>query len=45
MFTEELEKLPAPAVAVRYYTEGDFYLFGELNFCFYRSLLLFPAVV
>ncbi|KAL8461494.1 hypothetical protein ACS0TY_032826 [Phlomoides rotata] len=28
---EELEKLPAPAVAVRYYTEGDFYLFDEFQ--------------
>lgn len=27
---EELKGFPAPAVAVKYYTEGDFYLFGEL---------------
>lgn len=31
-FVEELKKLPAPEVAVRYYTEGDLYLFGELTF-------------
>lgn len=26
---DELMKLPAPKVAVKYYTEGDLYLFGE----------------
>lgn len=26
---EELKKLPAPDVAVKYYTEGDLYLFGK----------------
>ncbi|KAL7130347.1 hypothetical protein ABFS83_13G127800 [Erythranthe nasuta] len=28
---EELKDLPAPAVAVKYYTEGDFYLFDEFQ--------------
>lgn len=28
---EELKKLPAPEVAVRYYTEGDLYLFDEFQ--------------
>ncbi|KAL2244965.1 ubiquinol oxidase 4, chloroplastic/chromoplastic [Sesamum indicum] len=28
---EELKRLPAPAVAVRYYTEGDLYLFDEFQ--------------
>ncbi|KAG8385776.1 hypothetical protein BUALT_Bualt03G0080400 [Buddleja alternifolia] len=28
---DELKKLPAPAVAVRYYTEGDLYLFDEFQ--------------
>ncbi|PIN09303.1 Ubiquinol oxidase [Handroanthus impetiginosus] len=28
---DELERLPAPAVAVKYYTEGDFYLFDEFQ--------------
>jgi len=28
-FEEELKKLPAPEVAVKYYTEGDLYMFGE----------------
>ncbi|KAK6149722.1 hypothetical protein DH2020_017247 [Rehmannia glutinosa] len=28
---EELKELPAPGVAVRYYTEGDFYLFDEFQ--------------
>jgi ubiquinol oxidase len=26
---EELKKLPAPTIAVKYYTEGDLYLFGK----------------
>ena len=26
---EDLKQLPPPEVAVRYYTEGDLYLFGE----------------
>lgn len=26
---DELKKLPAPEVAVKYYTEGDLYLFGK----------------
>ena len=26
---EELKKLPAPEVAVKYYTEGDLYMFGK----------------
>lgn len=29
---EELKKLPASKVAVKYYTEGDLYLFGKLDF-------------
>lgn len=28
---EELKKIPAPKVAVRYYTEGDLYLFDEFQ--------------
>ncbi|KAG0568429.1 hypothetical protein KC19_6G019100 [Ceratodon purpureus] len=28
---EELKKLPAPEVAVRYYTEGDLYMFDEFQ--------------
>ncbi len=28
-FVDELKKLPAPEVAVKYYTGGDFYLFGK----------------
>jgi hypothetical protein len=28
-FEEELKKLPAPEVAVKYYTEGDLYMFGK----------------
>eukprot|EP01018_Ginkgo_biloba_P003420 Gb_14931 [translate_table: standard] len=28
---EELKKLPAPGVAVKYYTEGDLYLFDEFQ--------------
>ncbi|XP_073297284.1 ubiquinol oxidase 4, chloroplastic/chromoplastic [Primulina huaijiensis] len=28
---EELKKLPAPAVAIRYYTKGDLYLFDEFQ--------------
>ncbi|KAL3603477.1 hypothetical protein D5086_004336, partial [Populus alba] len=28
---DDLKKLPAPEVAVKYYTEGDLYLFVELN--------------
>ena len=30
-FVEELKKLPAPEVAVKYYTGGDFYLFGKFS--------------
>lgn len=30
---EDLKKLPAPEVAVKYYTSGDLYLFGKF-FCF-----------
>jgi hypothetical protein len=26
---EDLRKMPAPEVAVKYYTEGDLYLFGK----------------
>lgn len=29
LFTEELKNLPAPEVAVKYYTEGDLYMFGK----------------
>lgn len=32
--TEELKKLPAPEVAVKYYTEGDLYLFGNFLYLF-----------
>ena len=31
MCVEDLKKLPASKVAIKYYTEGDMYLFGE--FC------------
>ena len=31
MHGEELKKLPAPEVAVRYYTEGDLYMFDEFQ--------------
>ena len=30
-YTEKLKKLPAPEIAVKYYTGGDLYLFGELG--------------
>lgn len=29
---EELKKMPAPEVAVKYYTGGDLYLFGKIVF-------------
>jgi hypothetical protein len=29
IFVDDLKKLPAPEVAVKYYTEGDLYLFGK----------------
>lgn len=37
-FVENLKKLPAPEVAVKYYTGGDLYLFGK--FC---QLLIFVS--
>lgn len=30
-FGEKLKTKPAPAVAVKYYTEGELYMFGEFN--------------
>ncbi|KAB2637569.1 ubiquinol oxidase 4 [Pyrus ussuriensis x Pyrus communis] len=37
---EDLKKMPAPEVAVKYYTSGDMYLFGKL--CLFFSLCLCP---
>ena len=30
LFVEDLKKMPAPEIAVNYYTGGDLYLFGKL---------------
>lgn len=36
---EDLKKMPAPEVAVKYYTSSDMYLFGK--FCLFFNLCLY----
>ena len=39
-FVDKLKNLPAPEIAVRYYTEGDLYLFGK-SICYHLWFSLF----
>jgi ubiquinol oxidase len=36
-FGDKLKLKPAPEIAVKYYTEGDLYMFGERAVLFYAS--------
>lgn len=39
---DELKKLPAPEIAVKYYTGDDLYLFGKFFYVTYGSLMGCP---
>lgn len=42
LFADKLKELPAPEIAVKYYTEGDLYLFGMCTYLTsYASTSLF----
>jgi hypothetical protein len=43
IFVDDLKKLPAPEVAVKYYTEGDLYLFGKFFYLTNNGCILYDV--